>query len=109
MSAKHTLWYGPLELLNWKTGQEIDRVTEKFLGIMFDESLSWKPHIYYVRNKLNKAAGILKKFRSYVNTDAMVNLYYFFAYPGFMYCIHVWGNNIRFKLRISEYYAKEYC
>ena len=73
------MWYGPLESLNLKTlvlnGQEIDRVTEtKFLGIIFYESLSWKPHIYYVRKKISKAAGILKKLRSHVNIDTMVNL-----------------------------------
>ena len=79
---------GPITL----NGQEIDRVTEtKFLGIILDKSLSWKPHIYYVRNKISKAAGILKKLRAYVNIDTMVNLYYSFVYPYFMYCVHVWG------------------
>ena len=79
---------GPITL----NGQEIDRVTEtKFLGIILDESLSWKPHIHYVRNKISKAAGILKKLRAYVNINTMVNLYYSFVYPYFMYCVHVWG------------------
>ena len=79
---------GPITL----NGQEMDWVTEtKFLGIILDESLSWKPHIYYVRNKISKAAGILKKLRAYVNIDTMVNLYYSFVYPYLLYCVHVWG------------------
>ena len=43
-----------------------------------------------MRNKISKAAGILKKLRAYVNIDTTVNLYYSFVHPYFMYCVHVW-------------------
>ena len=74
------------------SGHEIDKVCNtKFLGIVLDDRLNWKEHIQYIKNKTNKAIGIFKKLRPYINISTMVSLYYSFIYPHLMYCVHVWG------------------
>ena len=41
-------------------GKQIEKVKLfKFLGIMFDEHLTWKNHITMITNKLAKVIGIL--------------------------------------------------
>ena len=41
-------------------GQNIIRVhNTKFLGVIIDESMSWKHHIEYICNKTSKCIGIL--------------------------------------------------
>jgi hypothetical protein len=74
-------------------GSPIYRVySTKFLGVFIDSKLNWKAHIDYIATKLSKCIGILNKAKSNLPTSALVNLYYTFAYPYFIYCIHVWGN-----------------
>ena len=38
----------------------------KYLGILFDNKLSFKYHIEYVRSKLGKQCGIISKLRHFV-------------------------------------------
>ena len=63
----------------------------KFLGVILDSQLSWKPHIKYISTKLSKNIGILGKARRYLNTKSLECLYYAFLYPYFLYCINIWG------------------
>ena len=70
----------------------IDRVSyTKFLGVQIDDKLGWKPHIEYIRKKLSKSVGLLKKARQYLPKDTLRSLYFTFVYPYLTYCIHVWG------------------
>ena len=74
------------------SGHEIDKVCNtKFLGIVLDDHLNWESHIQYIKNKISKTIGTLKKLRPYINISTMVSLYYSFIYPYLMYCVHVWG------------------
>jgi hypothetical protein len=39
---------------------QIEEVTQtSFLGVVFDQHLSWKPHISYLATKIAKSAGII--------------------------------------------------
>jgi len=41
---------------------EIERVSAiKFLGVIIDNNLNWKPHISYTENKISKSIAILYK------------------------------------------------
>ena len=45
-------------------GKQIENVKLfKFLGIMFDEHLTWKNHITMITNKLSKVIGILNRLK----------------------------------------------
>ena len=48
-------------------------------------------HISLVAGKLSKSIGMIVKAREYLNINALLTLYYSFAYPYLTYCNHVWG------------------
>ena len=73
---------------------QIQRVyATKFLGVQIDAQLTWKTHIEYTCKKLSKCVGILCKARKKLYKSTLISLYYSFAYPYFIYCNHVWGQN----------------
>ena len=41
----------------------------KYLGILIDSNLSWKPQIASIAKKTKRSIGILSKLRHYVNSD----------------------------------------
>ena len=64
----------------------------KYLGILIDSNLSWKPQVNYIAKKIKRSIGILSKLRYYVNCNVLVNLYYSLIYPFLIYGILAWGN-----------------
>jgi exonuclease III len=74
-------------------GTKIDIVTQtKFLGIILENSLSWKPHLMYLSKKVSKTIGILSRARKFLNKETLKQLYYSFLYPYLTYCNIIWGN-----------------
>ena len=74
-------------------GVKINRVEHtKFLGVIIDETLSFKCHINHIKGKVSRGIGILYKCRPYLKEETMRTLYNSFIYPYFTYCIEVWGN-----------------
>ena len=60
----------------------IKQVTEtKFLGILIDQHLSWKPHIDFVSKKISKSVGIIAEARFYLSAQTLMTLYYSLVYP----------------------------
>ena len=98
VSKTHYMVFTPrnkqVENLNIKIqNTNIERVSvTKFLGVMIDAQLSWKCHIEYTCKKISKCLGVILKARKKLNKSVLLNLYYSFAYPYFIYCNHVWGN-----------------
>ena len=45
--------------------------SKKFLGVIFDRNLSWKPHINFVISKLNSCLGATKRARPFLNKSAL--------------------------------------
>jgi hypothetical protein len=64
----------------------------KFLGVIFDDKLSFKSHTDHICKKISKSTGILCKLRQYVRKDTLINLYYSLVFPYISYCNIVWGN-----------------
>ena len=58
-----------------------------------------KDGITYVKNQVSKGIGIMFKARNYLKRNALVNLYYSFIYPYFIYCIEAWGNAMNCYLK----------
>jgi hypothetical protein len=74
-------------------GQSLERIqSTKFLGVYIDEKLSWKQHIHYMQGKIAKAIGIINLCKKYFSENTLVNLYYSFVYPLFIYNLEVWGS-----------------
>ena len=49
--------------------------TAKYLGIMFDNSLSFEKHINNLVKKLSKAVKILCKVKIFLNSQVLLQLY----------------------------------
>ena len=54
---------------------------EKFLGVLLDSTLSWKPHITELSKKLSRADGLFYKTRHYAPPETLKLLYYGVFYP----------------------------
>ena len=78
---------------------EIERVYEiKFLGVMIDDAISWKPHIKHVLNKLSKSIAVINKAKLALDQKPLHTLYCALVLPYLMYCVEVWGNNYKTSL-----------
>lgn len=64
----------------------------KYLGILIDANLGWKPHIDYIAKKIKRGVGVLSKIRYYVSTSILVNLYYALINPFLIYSMITWGS-----------------
>ncbi|XP_024116978.1 uncharacterized protein LOC112138628 [Oryzias melastigma] len=77
----------------------IESVTEmKFLGIVIDKKLSWKPHIRHIQTKVSKSISIINKSKYILEYNCRYLLYCSLILPYFTYCIEVWGNNYKSSL-----------
>ena len=57
-------------------GKQSDKVNFfKFLGIMFDEHLTWKNHITMITNKLSKVIGILNRLKNIYPQQVLLSIY----------------------------------
>ena len=71
----------------------------KYLGVLLDEHLSWKPHIDELTKKLNRSNSMLSKIRYYVDENTIRSLYFSIFSSHISYCCQVWGQsgNSQFK------------
>lgn len=75
---------------------EIERVSEiKFLGVIIDNKLCWKPHITYIKAKMSKSIAILYKVKDLLNQKSLYTLYCSVVVPYITYCVEVWGNTYK--------------
>ena len=77
------------------------KITFKYLGIIFDNNLSFKHHIDYLVNKLYKIKSkiyFLKKTYK-LNTKTLLCLYYSLFYPHINYCNTVWACNYKSNIK----------
>ena len=85
-----------LELQLKINNAEIPKVTAtKFLGIVIDDRLNWKPHIQSVKSKLSSILAIMYKASKLITTGTagMYTLYCSLFHPYMSYCNEIWGNN----------------
>ena len=71
----------------------------KFLGILLDESLSWKEHLKLTENKVAKIIGLIYKAKPYLNKDSLLALYFSYIHSYINYANLVWGSTNRTYLR----------
>ena len=64
----------------------------KYLGILLDDKLTWKPHIDYICNKISKMCGVFSKLRYTASFSLLKSVYYALVASHLQYCNLVWGN-----------------
>ena len=63
----------------------------KFLGVILDESLSWKPRFSQVAREISKSVGVIRKLSSCLTKPALSTLYYSLVYSYLQLYISVWS------------------
>ena len=71
----------------------------KYLGLIFDSNLNWKPYLHELSKKISRGIGVLSKIRHYVNRNILLLLYYSLIYPFLTYGLSIWGNTYSSTLR----------
>ena len=75
---------------------EIEQTTHiKFLGVIIDNKLTWKPHIDNVKTKISKIIAILYKMKNILNKKSLQTLYNSLLLPYLTYCVEIWGNTYK--------------
>ena len=63
----------------------------KYLGVMIEESLTWKYHIAFVCSRISRNIGIMSKLRYYLSIQRLKQIYYNLIYPFISYSIFSMG------------------
>ena len=80
--------------------KEIERVNSiKFLGVLFDEHLSWKDHITVIENKISKNLGVLYRAKRVLDSNALKRLYFSFFHSYLNYGNIAWASTSKAKLK----------
>ena len=89
-------------------GEKLEQVFfTKFLGVIRDCKLTWKEHIMYLKNKISKCIGILRKVNRIFSSTLKMKLYKTFIQPQLMYCNMVWCAAFQTVLRPLEVVQKK--
>ena len=64
----------------------------KYLGLILDEDLTWKPHLHYMQKKLTQGVGLMAKIKIYLSNKNLLSLYYVFFYSHVLCSILGWGS-----------------
>ena len=64
----------------------------KFLGVLIDHHLSWKPYITLVSKTISKSIAIIAKARFYLSSKTLLSLYYSLVFPYLTYCNVAWSS-----------------
>jgi len=59
----------------------------KYLGVLLDNRLSWKPHVKKVKTQLSRACGVLSKLRHYTTQSVLKVVYNSGLHPYLGYLI----------------------
>ena len=73
----------------------------KYLGILTDSHLSWKPRVDFVVKKNRRSINTLSKLRHFIDLSILLKLYCASIYPFliYMYGIIIWGNTYESTLK----------
>jgi len=73
-------------------GNKIERRTsERFLGVIMDENISWTAHRAAIATKISRNAGILFKLRGTIPLHILKNLFFSFIHSHLYFCPSIWG------------------
>ena len=63
----------------------------KYLGVLIDSDLTWKPHIDALSNKVSRVVGLLSKLRHFLPKNILITIYKTLLQPLLLYGITIWG------------------
>jgi len=64
----------------------------KFLGLIIDDSLSWKAHADQMMSKLNTACFVIRTIQAIMSQETLRMVYFAYIHSIMSYGILFWGN-----------------
>lgn len=84
-------------------GELMERVEEyKYLGLVIDCRLSWKPHIELMKRKVKPVLALLRRTAYLLPTETKLAVYYAHIHSHLTYLSSVWGSTGSTRLRQLE-------
>ena len=77
----------------------------KLLGILFDEYLTFEPHINLLCSKISRSLYIMNRLRNMLPRKALLSLYYSLVHSHLNYCISIYG--CANKTNLSKIFLKQ--
>ena len=75
-------------------GTMISKVSHtKFLGIIFDDTLTWSKHTSHITNIVSKYSGILFRLKHILPCKTLFSLYNTLVLPHLHYCSLIWADS----------------
>lgn len=71
----------------------------KYLGLVFDSTLSWGNHIEHVQRKVSSLCGLMYRVSKFVPRNALLTFYHGCIHSHLQYLIIVWGHACKTKLK----------
>ena len=63
----------------------------KFLGVLNDKNLTWRPHIDHIASKISKIVGIIARLRHHVPLNTLLQIYRSLIFPYTLHSIPAWA------------------
>ena len=80
--------------------QKVERVkSKKFIGLLLDESLSWKDHIKYIENKVAKNIGLLYRVKQFLEKKSRPHYTICYIHTYLKYANLSWGSTNRTHIK----------
>ena len=89
---KHTSSRDYVLKLNYQGNYIRSSSHTKFLGLIIDDSLSWKAHIDQMMSKLNTACFVIRTIQAIMCTETLGMVYFAYIHSIMSYGIIFWGN-----------------
>ena len=89
-SSKKPLYHNVVLIMNRKALEQKDHV--KYLGVLMDEHLLWKPQISSISKKISRGVGILAKLRGHMDQKLLLCIYYSLVFSHLSYGVQAWGS-----------------
>ena len=67
--------------------------THKFLGMIVDQNLSWKPHMLQILSKIQRNLGVVRKIAYFLDHHSLFQLYHSLIMSHIRYGIVVWHHS----------------
>lgn len=91
--------FPPLTLNN----QAIKRTNqEKYLGLVLDHQLTWKPHLIKIKSKLSSLTGALRGIVRCLPLQVRYTIYNSLVKPHIDYLIEIWGTSYKTNLKLLQ-------
>ena len=67
--------------------------SHKILGLIIDNDLSWREHIFDLCANLSRLVGLLWRVRNYLSYEMKCMFYNSFILSKIDYCLNIWGSS----------------